>query len=146
MDDLGSNLKLQRKVLMMKIISETIKESRTKKNWTQEKLARELGITQAYFSKLESSTVPPSDSLCVKIAEKLGLNKKAFLLQAYKQRNSGEISKYLFSTHDHYPKNIPEGVKEFLKVYETLDDADRNKMEDLLSFMTEYANREKSVC
>lgn len=131
---------------MMKIISEIIKKSRIKKNWTQEQLAKELGITQAYFSKLESSTVPPSDSLCIKMAEKLDLNKKAFLLRAYKQRNSGDISKYLFSNHDHYPKDIPEEVKEFLKVYETLDNAGKNKMEELLSFMTEYANREKSAC
>jgi len=128
---------------MMKIISEIIKESRIKKNWTQEQLARELSITQSYFSKLESSTVPPSDSLCIRIAEKLGLNKKAFLLQAYKQRNSGEISKYLFSNYDHYPKDIPEEAKEFLKVYETLDNAGKNKMEELLSFVTEYANRVK---
>ena len=122
----------------MKIISETIKESRTKKNWTQEKLARELDITQAYFSKLESSTVPPSDSLCIKIAEKLGLNKKAFLLQAYKQRNSAKISKYLFS----FPlEKIPKEVKEFLIIYETLDNINKNKMKDILSFITECANK-----
>jgi len=122
----------------MRLISEIIKEFRIEKNWTQERLAKELNITQPYFSKLESSTAPPSDSLCIKIAEKLGLNRKDFLLRAHKQRNSGEISKYLFS----YPlEKIPKEVKEFLIVYETLDNADKNKMKNLLSFMTEYANR-----
>jgi len=124
----------------MKILSEIIKEFRIKKNWTQERLAKELGIAQSYFSKLESSTVPPSDSLCIKIAEKLGLNKKNFLLQAHKQRNSGNISKYIFSSYNPYPKNVPEEVKEFLIVYKTLDDSGKNRMKELLSFMTEYAN------
>jgi len=122
----------------MKIIAEIIKEARIKKNWTQEQLAKELCIAQPYFSKLESSEVPPSDSLCVKIAEKLGLNEKFFLLQVHKQRNSEEISKYLFS----FPlEKIPKEVKEFLIVYETLDKTDKNKIKNLLSFMTEYANK-----
>ena len=128
---------------MKNLISEIIKESRTKKHWTQERLAKELNITQSYLSKLESSTVPPSDSLCIKIAEKLGLAKMKLFLRAYKQRNSGEISKYLFS----YPlEKIPKEVKEFLIVYETLDNTDKNKIKNFLSFMTEYANREDSAC
>jgi len=125
---------------MMKLISEIIKESRIKKNQTQEQLAGKLGITQQYFSKLESSTVPPSDSLCIKIAEKLGLDKKTFLLEVHEQRNSGEISKYLFS----YPlEKIPKEVKEFLIAYRTLNNPAKNRMKGLLSFMTEYANRVK---
>jgi len=122
----------------MKIIAEIIKEARMKRNWTQERLAKELGIIQPYFSKLESSIVPPSDSLCIKIAEKLDLNKKTFLLQAYKQRNSAKISKYLFS----FPlEKIPKEVKEFLIIYETLDNINKNKMKDILSFITECANK-----
>ncbi|TSA56137.1 XRE family transcriptional regulator [bacterium] len=122
----------------MKIITEIIKEARIKKNWTQERLAKELGIIQPYFSKLESSTVPPSDNLCVKIAKKLGLNKKTFLLQVRKQRNSSAISKYLLS----FPvEKIPREVKEFLIIYETLDNSDKNKMKNILSLMTECANK-----
>ena len=122
----------------MKIIAEIIKEARIKKNWTQKRLAKELGITQPYFSKLESSTVPPSDNLCVKIVEKLGLNKKTFLLQVHKQRNSSAISKYLLS----FPlEKIPKEVKEFLIIYETLDNINKNKMKDILSFITECANK-----
>lgn len=125
----------------MKITSNIIKESRIKKNWTQERLAKELNITQSYLSKLESNTAPPSNSLCIKITEKLDLNKKDFLLQAYKQRSSEDISEYLFSSHNPYPKDIPEEVQEFLEVYETLNNSDKDKIKELLSFMTEYANR-----
>lgn len=125
----------------MRLISEIIKESRIKKNWTQERLAKELGITQSYLSKLESSTVPPSDSLCVKIAEKFDLNKKDFLLKAFKQRDAEEIGKYIFPSYNSYPKNIPDEVKEFLEVYETLDKSTKDRIKEILSFMTEYAKR-----
>jgi len=123
---------------MMRLISEIIKKSRIKKQWTQDRLAEELNITQSYLSKLESSTKPPGNSLCVKIAEKLEIDKKDLLLKAFKQRNAEEISKYL-SSYNPYPKEIPDEVREFLEVYETLDDFDRSKIKDILLFMTEYA-------
>jgi len=109
-----------------------------KKNLTQEQLAKGLNITQSYLSKLESSTVPPGNNLCVKIAEKLNLNKKDFLLKAFKQRNAEEISKYLFS-YDSYPKKIPDEVDEFLEVYKALNDSNRGKIKEILLFITEYA-------
>ena len=128
---------------MENLISKIIKEARTKKKWTQEQLAKELDIVQSYSSKLESGTVPPSDNLCIEIAKKLGLNKPSFLLLARKQRNSVEISRYLFS----YPlEKIPREVKEFLIIYEALNDTEKNEMKNILSFMTEHANMEYGPC
>ncbi|MCL6589984.1 MAG: helix-turn-helix domain-containing protein [Firmicutes bacterium] len=49
-------------------ISEKIKKLRTAKNWSQEELARRIGVAQQYISKYESGKTKPSYKILQKLA------------------------------------------------------------------------------
>ncbi|HEX3043890.1 MAG TPA: helix-turn-helix transcriptional regulator [Bacillota bacterium] len=49
-------------------ISEKIKKLRTAKNWSQEELAKRIGVAQQYISKYESGKTKPSYKILQKLA------------------------------------------------------------------------------
>jgi transcriptional regulator with XRE-family HTH domain len=53
--------------------AKTLKEARQRTGWTQTGLARELGVTQAYMSLMESGKRPVSDRLTQKVVRLLRL-------------------------------------------------------------------------
>lgn len=57
----------------MKFIGGKIREIRSAKGWTQEKLADEIGIPQGYISKLESGQHSPNHRTLERLASALGV-------------------------------------------------------------------------
>jgi putative transcriptional regulator len=53
-----------------------IKEMRKKKRWTQEELAKRVGCTRAYISKVENEKANPTKEILSRIAEALGTELK----------------------------------------------------------------------
>ena len=52
----------------------TIKVERAKKNWTQEDLAREIGISRQSINSIETGKFIPSTVLALKMAKVFGAN------------------------------------------------------------------------
>ncbi len=52
----------------------TIKVERAKKNWTQEDLAREIGISRQSVNSIETGKFVPSTVLALKMAKVFGVN------------------------------------------------------------------------
>lgn len=52
---------------------QNLRETRSKKGWNQEKLAAEMGVTQATISQLENGSRRPTPALARKFAEVLGI-------------------------------------------------------------------------
>jgi transcriptional regulator with XRE-family HTH domain len=55
-------------------IGQSVRAERVKRFWTQERLAKESGISQKALSKIETNEVEPRFSTILKIAEALGLD------------------------------------------------------------------------
>ncbi len=51
----------------------TIKVERAKKNWTQEDLARQIGISRQSINSIETGKFIPSTVLALKMAEVFGV-------------------------------------------------------------------------
>jgi putative transcriptional regulator len=51
-----------------------IKVERAKKNWTQEDLAREIGISRQSINSIETGKFIPSTVLALKMAKVFGVN------------------------------------------------------------------------
>ena len=52
----------------------TIKVERAKKNWTQEDLARQIGISRQSVNSIETGKFIPSTVLALKMAKVFGVN------------------------------------------------------------------------
>jgi len=52
----------------------TIKVERAKKNWTQEELARNIGISRQSVNSIETGKFIPSTVLALKMAKVFGVN------------------------------------------------------------------------
>ena len=52
----------------------TIKVERARKNWTQEDLAREIGISRQSVNSIETGKFVPSTVLALKMAKVFGVN------------------------------------------------------------------------
>jgi len=52
----------------------TIKVERAKKNWTQEDLARQIGISRQSINSIETGKFIPSTVLALKMAKVFGVN------------------------------------------------------------------------
>ena len=52
----------------------TIKVERAKKNWTQEDLAREIGISRQSVNSIETGKFVPSTVLALKMAKVFGVD------------------------------------------------------------------------
>ena len=52
----------------------TIKVERAKKNWTQEDLAREIGISRQSVNSIETGKFVPSTVLALKMSKVFGVN------------------------------------------------------------------------
>jgi transcriptional regulator with XRE-family HTH domain len=50
-----------------------IKRLRERRKWTQEKLAKEAGISRAYLARLETGRHDPPLSMLTKLADALGV-------------------------------------------------------------------------
>lgn len=55
----------------MKSIGKRIATQRRLKNWKQEKLASELGVSQSFLSDIENNKISPKWEFIVSVAEKL---------------------------------------------------------------------------
>jgi transcriptional regulator with XRE-family HTH domain len=55
-------------------IGQSVRVERARRFWTQERLAKEAGISQKALSKIETNEVEPRFSTILKIAEALGVD------------------------------------------------------------------------
>ncbi len=55
-------------------IGQSVRAERVKRFWTQERLAKESGISQKALSKIETNEVEPRFSTILRIAEALGVD------------------------------------------------------------------------
>jgi len=55
-------------------IGQSVKAERVKRFWTQERLAKEAGISQKALSKIETNEVEPRFSTILKLAEAFGVD------------------------------------------------------------------------
>lgn len=128
-----------------KTVSEIIKRSRLRKNWTQKKLAEEVETSVIYISKLEQSIHLPGDELVLKLAEKLDLDKRDFIWRVYRERTSPDIRNYLPELNEPYLANISDDAKEFIECYEELDTDGQQKFKEIVLLMADYLNRSRKV-
>jgi transcriptional regulator with XRE-family HTH domain len=73
----------------------TLQEARRNKNWTQERTARALGVTQAYLSMLEKGHRPVPDALARKVFKVLDLPPTALPL-----RSKTAVARFQSGAHD----------------------------------------------
>ncbi len=57
---------------MKKTLKNTIKVQRAKKDWTQEELAKRIGVTRKTINTIENGVYIPSTYLALKMAEVFG--------------------------------------------------------------------------
>ncbi len=55
-------------------IGQSVKAERVKRFWTQERLAKEAGISQKALSKIETNEVEPHFSTILKLAQAFGVD------------------------------------------------------------------------
>lgn len=79
----------------MSTLGETIKQARENLKMSQKELGQRGGVWDTYIGQIEKGEKIPSDELCLKIAQILGLNGRDLLLCAYIER-SGDESRELF--------------------------------------------------
>jgi transcriptional regulator with XRE-family HTH domain len=58
--------------------AEKLKSLRKERGWSQERLARDAGISTSFVAKLEQSTVSPSLATAQRLAKSLGVELTAF--------------------------------------------------------------------
>ena len=89
----------------MKDFKSFVKEKRTELGYSQNKLAKLIGITQSYFNGIERGEVknPPSDAVLDKIAEALNLSEEEtrdMKYMAAMERTPDIIKKELFQMEE----------------------------------------------
>ena len=62
----------------MSEFGERLRQAREAKGWNQEKLGKEIGLTQASISQLEKGRRAPTPALVTKLAKALGVERKFF--------------------------------------------------------------------
>lgn len=124
-------------------IAQIIKKARLKKSWSQRKLAEEIGVTDVYISKLERTNALPSDRLSIKLAKKLEINERNFLLQVHRDRATIDIKDYLLIPNETYSDDIDEEKKELLELYDELDSRGKQQIKNLASLLKEYIHRKR---
>lgn len=129
---------------MDNLIAQIIKSARLRKSWSQRKLANEIGVTDVYISKLERGNASPSDRFSIKLAKKLEIDERNFLMKVQRERVALDIRAYLPIPNETYPDNIDEDKKELLKLYDELDSCGKKQVKNLASLIKEYIYRRKS--
>ena len=82
----------------MKKYGEYLKNERLIRNLSQEKLAKEIGITQAQISYYEKNINEPSISICEKLADFYGISVDELIGRDYEKQSP--IVSYNNSTHN----------------------------------------------
>ncbi len=82
----------------MKKYGEYLKYERTLRNLSQEKLATEIGITQAQISYYEKDINEPSISICERLADFYGITVDELIGRDYEKTKKAVI--YNHSTHN----------------------------------------------
>lgn len=83
----------------MKKYGDYLKNERLAHNLSQEKLAREIGITQAQISYYEKNINEPSISICEKLADFYGITVDELIGRDYEKNNKKAVV-YNHSTHN----------------------------------------------
>ena len=79
----------------MSTLGEKIKQAREGLKMSQKELGQRVGVWDTYIGQIEKGEKLPSDELCLKVAQALGLNGRDLLLCAHIERSDGE-SRALF--------------------------------------------------
>lgn len=67
----------------MKNFSENLKEQRTRRKWSQDKLARKAGLTRSTISNYERGQTTPTPEILIKLALSLNMGVKELLGTSY---------------------------------------------------------------
>jgi transcriptional regulator with XRE-family HTH domain len=123
-------------------VGKLIREQRNKLGWSQEKLARKLCVSGAYVSKLEKGTSTPSNKLCKKLVNALGIDRETLLLQAIEQRESISVHALIpFNAED---KELTERESYYVKLIRSVPADVRDSVFSFLSEALKYIKGHKS--
>lgn len=90
---------------------EVIKGTRVKLGMTQKELAEKCGVGAIYISRIENNAlIIPSDKVCVRLAEVLGLDPKELFLLARRLKTNPEFRKFL--NNNVYDKPLTEDIND----------------------------------
>ena len=129
--------------MLMRKISEIIRDNRLRKGYTQQELAKKLGVSEAYISKLERGGNPPSNMLALKLAEKLDIDEKKFLYQVLQERSSVDLRAYIVPNENPSEENLSEEVKEIQELCADLNDDSKQMLKLFFSMLREYQSSRK---
>ncbi len=65
---------------------DTVRTQREAAGWTKKKLAELVGVTQPYIVQIENDGKVPSDSVVLRLADALGVDRRELLFSAYRAR------------------------------------------------------------
>jgi transcriptional regulator with XRE-family HTH domain len=85
---------------------ETIRTYREKAGWTKKKLAELVGVTQPYIVQIENDGKVPSDSVVLRLADCLGVQRRELLFAAYRARAPKDLKDCFSTVFDDF---IPSG-------------------------------------
>lgn len=120
-------------------VGKQIKTARESRGWTQEKLAKKLGITAAYISRLEKNGALPSDELAKKLARVLSLNERGFRKKILEQRTSIDIEKDLLPLEGAPVSELNDEEKEVIGIFQKLSERAKRVVKEILRSFKDQA-------
>lgn len=112
-------------------IGRLIKDARVARRWSQEHLAELIDVSPPYICKLEKDVNPPSDKLCLELAEVLYLDSDNLRRLALEKRQDIKLEDLFFK-----PKTKKE--KEFIGVFRSLS---KKGQDELINFVMDAIAR-----
>ena len=96
-------------------IGKRIRTARESKGLTQKEVAKKVGVTDAYISRLERNDARPSDDLCKELAKVLDLNERELRKRALEERSSIDIDKELLPLERPTSSELDKDKKEVVE-------------------------------
>lgn len=121
-------------------IGDIIQRARSRKGLSQKELARAADVTPAYISRIENGDSVPSDELCKKLADHLGLDDTTLRTQALIGREGEGIKSLLSARKTSSLRSLEDDERELVEEFRRLDSIWRRTILDF----TILANERKA--
>jgi transcriptional regulator with XRE-family HTH domain len=114
------NSVVENKAKIKQKLGKALKDARLEKRFSQEVLAKKVGLQPAYLSQIETGRIFPSFSLLTKLASALGTQASRFMLEAELQKEGDKgqlvylLAKFLEQAPD--PENILRNLEALIDV------------------------------